>query len=129
MILTSSLAETYSFRSLLSLTQKAHFKSSHIMKLHLALDIYRGLGVIPATSSDTLTKVMGMLLHPFPKVCIPCCSWNEALIREQIRMTAAETLWILTREQSLKLQDWSLPSKSLKPAVEGIKRAIVVGGN
>jgi hypothetical protein len=44
-------------------------------------------------------------------------------------MTAAETLWILTREQSLKLQDWSLPSKILKPAVEDIKKLIMVRGN
>jgi hypothetical protein len=57
-----------SFRSLLSLTQKAHFKSSHMLKLQMALDIYRGLGAVPVTSTDTLTKVTSMLLHPFPKV-------------------------------------------------------------
>jgi hypothetical protein len=39
-------------------------------------------------------------------------------------MVAAETLWVLTREETLKLQDWSLPSKSLKPAVEAIKNGI-----
>jgi hypothetical protein len=99
------------------------------MKLHLALDIYRGLGAIPVTSADTLTKVMSMLLHPFPKVCNTWFGWKERLTQEQVRMTAAETLWILTREQSLKLQDWSLPSKSLKPAVEDIKKSIMVGGN
>jgi hypothetical protein len=60
-----------SFRLLLSYTQKAHFKSSHMLKLHLALDIYRGLGAIPTTYSDTLTKVANMLLHPFPKVNNP----------------------------------------------------------
>ncbi|KAF1928009.1 beta-tubulin cofactor d [Didymella exigua CBS 183.55] len=96
----------FSFRTLLSYTQKAHFKSTHIQKLHLALDVYRGLGTIPATRADTLAKVTSMLLHPFPK----------------IRITAAETLWILTQEDTLKLQDWSLPSKSLKPAVDAIKQ-------
>jgi hypothetical protein len=40
----------------------------------------------------------------------------------QIRITAAETLWILTQEDSLKLQDWSLPSKSLKLVVDAIKQ-------
>jgi hypothetical protein len=64
-------ANTFSFRSLLSHVQKAHFKSTHIQKLHLALDVYRGLGMIPATTDDTLTKVVNMLLHPFPKVCTP----------------------------------------------------------
>jgi hypothetical protein len=42
----------------------------------------------------------------------------------QVRMTAAETLWILTRHDALKLQDWSLPSKSLKPAVDIIKQEL-----
>ncbi|KAF2129523.1 hypothetical protein P153DRAFT_385728 [Dothidotthia symphoricarpi CBS 119687] len=100
---------SFNFRTLLSLTQKAHFKSSHMQKLHLALDVYRGLGTIPATRADTLTKVASMLLHPFPK----------------IRITAAETLWILTREDGLKRQDWSLPGKSLKSAVEGIKTNVM----
>jgi hypothetical protein len=43
-------------------------------------------------------------------------------------MTAAETLWILTRNESLKLQDWSLPPKSLKSAVEDIKGGIMSDG-
>lgn len=37
-------------------------------KLHLCLDVYRGLGMITATRADTLAKVASMLLHPFPKV-------------------------------------------------------------
>ncbi|KAF3044509.1 hypothetical protein E8E11_006622 [Didymella keratinophila] len=97
---------SFNFRTLLSYIQKAHFKSIHIQKLHLALDVYRGLGTIAATRTDTLAKVTSMLLHPFPK----------------IRITAAETLWILTQEDNLKLQDWSLPSKSLKSAVDAIKQ-------
>lgn len=60
-----------SFRTLLSFVQKAHFKSTHIQKLHLALDVYRGLGTIPAIRADTLSKVTSMLLHPFPKVSWP----------------------------------------------------------
>ena len=40
---------------------------------------------------------------------------------KQIRITAAETLWYLTHEGGLKRHDWSLPSKSLKPAVDDIK--------
>ncbi len=43
---------------------------------------------------------------------------------DQIRLTAAETLWLLTREERLKRQDWSLPPKILKGAVEGIKASI-----
>jgi len=39
-----------------------------MQKLHLALDVYRGLGTVPSTKADTVTKVTSMLLHPFPKV-------------------------------------------------------------
>ncbi|KAI5373741.1 hypothetical protein J4E82_007554 [Alternaria postmessia] len=95
----------FNFRVLLSYTQKAHFKSTHMQKLHLALDVYRGLGDITLTRTDTLSKVVSMLLHPFPKV----------------RIAAAETLWYLTHEGGLKRHDWSLPSKSLKPAVDEIE--------
>ncbi|KAF2682125.1 hypothetical protein K458DRAFT_342479 [Lentithecium fluviatile CBS 122367] len=98
----------FNFRTLLSYTQKAHFKSTHMQKLHLALDVYRGLGTIPATRADTITKVTSMLLHPFPK----------------IRITAAETLWMLTKEEGLKRQDWSLPSKILRPIVDGLKDSV-----
>lgn len=47
-----------------------------MQKLHLALDIYRGLGAIPVTRADTLTKVSNMLLHPFPKVSEPYQSYT-----------------------------------------------------
>lgn len=39
-----------------------------MQKLHLALDVYRGLGEIESTRADTLAKLTSMLLHPFPKV-------------------------------------------------------------
>ncbi|KAJ4368106.1 hypothetical protein N0V83_006461 [Neocucurbitaria cava] len=98
---------SFNFRMLLSYTQKAHFKSTHMQKLHLALDVYRGLGTIPTTRVDTITKAMSMLLHPFPK----------------IRIAAAETLWVLTQEQDLMLHDWSLSWKSLKPIVDSMRKA------
>jgi hypothetical protein len=95
-----------------------------MQKLHLALDVYRGLGVMPATRADTLAKVTSMLLHPFPKVCVSTKEAECVLMVEQIRITAAETLWFLTHEEGLKRHDWSLPSKSLKPAVDGIKATL-----
>ncbi|KAF2708780.1 hypothetical protein K504DRAFT_482284 [Pleomassaria siparia CBS 279.74] len=109
MQILNRLADTsFNFRTLLSLTQKAHFKSTHMQKLHLALDIYRGLGGIATTHLDTVNKVATMLLHPFPKV----------------RISAAEALWVLTQEEELKRYDWSLPPKNLKPAVETIKSSL-----
>jgi len=78
-----------------------------MQKLQVALDMYRGLGSVPATRSDTLAKVKSMLLHPFSK----------------IRIAAAETLWLLTGDEGLKRHDWSLPSKRLKPAVADMAEA------
>ncbi|KAF2031567.1 beta-tubulin cofactor d [Setomelanomma holmii] len=104
---------SFNFRSLLSLIQKAHFKSTHMQKLHLAIEVYRGLGCLPNTRQDTLSKVTSMLLHPFPK----------------IRMMAAETLWILTRVDALKLQDWSVPSKTLKPFVLSLQKELIVAAS
>ncbi|KAJ8112998.1 hypothetical protein OPT61_g4769 [Boeremia exigua] len=101
------ISTSFNFRTLLSYVQKAHFKSTHVQKLHLALDVYRGLGTVPAARADTMVKLTSMLMHPFPK----------------IRITAAETLWVLTQEDRLRLQDWSLPAKSLKPAVDDIKQS------
>jgi hypothetical protein len=49
------------------------------------------------------------------------------LIWVQIRIAAAETLWFLTQEERLKRQDWSLPSKKLKPVVDDIKAELIVG--
>ncbi|KAF2800113.1 hypothetical protein K505DRAFT_293440 [Melanomma pulvis-pyrius CBS 109.77] len=102
---------TFNFRTLLSLTQKAHFKSTHMQKLNFALDVYRGLGSIDTTRADTIVKVTAMLLHPFPNV----------------RISAAETLWVLTQQDELKRHDWSLPSKNLKPAVVGIQSLLSEG--
>ncbi|ORY09655.1 tubulin folding cofactor D C terminal-domain-containing protein [Clohesyomyces aquaticus] len=99
----------FNFRALLSVTQRAHFKSSHMQKLHLALDVYRGLGMIESTRKETIAKVTSMLLHPFPN----------------IRVTAAETLWVLTQDESLKMQDWGQSPKALKEVVDGIKSAVL----
>jgi hypothetical protein len=96
-----------------------------MQKLRLALDVYRGLGVIPATRADTLTKVMGMLLHPLANVHTVLVASRTMLTVKQIRITAAETLWFLTHEDGLKRHDWSLPSKTLKPAVDIIKTTLV----
>ena len=68
-----------------------------------------------------------MLLHPFPKVRVLSQSsfleflWRLSLIL-QIRIAAAETLWITTGDEDLKLHDWSQPAKKLKATVESIKQ-------
>lgn len=61
-------ATDFKWRTLLSLVQKAHFKSTHMQKLLLSLDVYRGLANIGSIRTLVLTKVASLLLHPFPKV-------------------------------------------------------------
>ncbi|KAK7538299.1 tubulin folding cofactor D C terminal-domain-containing protein [Phyllosticta citribraziliensis] len=97
----------FKWRNLLSLVQKSHFKSNNIAKLHLALDAYRGLATVPAIRPDVMTKLSSMLLHAFPK----------------IRVSAAETLFIITTNDGLKHCDWSQSAKTLKPMAEEFKRA------
>jgi len=82
--------------TLLSLTQKAHYKSTSVPKLLVCVDIYRclglGFGAGPESASDEVgngdedklkqevkKKLASMLLHPFPRV----------------RMAVAEALWVI----------------------------------
>ena len=60
------------------MVQKSHFKSNSMQKLHLALDVYRGLADIEAIRAETINKLLSMLLHPFPKVRITC----DTLVRD-----------------------------------------------
>jgi len=100
----------FKWRNLLSLIQKSHFKSTNIQKLIIVCDIYRGLADVQAIRSDVLTKVVSMLLHPFPKV----------------RVAAAETMYVLCHTQELKLHDWTQSPKGLKEAVEKIKKTVFI---
>ncbi|KAK7510960.1 tubulin folding cofactor D C terminal-domain-containing protein [Phyllosticta citriasiana] len=96
---------SFKWRNLLSLVQKSHFKSNNIPKLHLALDAYRGLVSVPAIRPEVMKKLLSMLLHPFPK----------------IRVSAAETLFIITANEGLKHHDWSQSPQTLKPVAEEFK--------
>ncbi|KAI9728203.1 MAG: hypothetical protein M1828_004664 [Chrysothrix sp. TS-e1954] len=78
-------------RTLLSLVQKAHFKSTNIPRLLSAIDCYRGLIQLTAIRAEVFAKLKGMLAHPFPKV----------------RMAAAETLWVTTWDDGLRDRKWA----------------------
>ncbi|KAL1628757.1 hypothetical protein SLS54_001445 [Diplodia seriata] len=108
-VLQRLVGSSFKWRNLLSLVQKAHFKSNNMQKLNLALDVYRGLADIPAIHHDVRTKLASMLLHPFPKV----------------RVATAETLFVVSANEELKGHDWSQPSKNLKGIADGIKAQVV----
>ncbi len=56
---------------MLFLVQKSHFKSNSIAKLLAAVHVYRGLAEVSAIHDAVLSKLISMLLHPFPKVKVP----------------------------------------------------------
>jgi hypothetical protein len=55
-------------RSLLSLIQKAHFKSGNVSKLETAVKVYGGMTELPSLQEEATKKLFSMLVHPFAKV-------------------------------------------------------------
>jgi len=110
LVLQRLSSEQFRWRNFLSLIQKSHYKSNNIQKLHVALNVYRGLADVEVIRKEVLTKVSSMLLHPFPS----------------IRVAAAETLFVVSNVQELKAVDWSQSTKALKEPVDNMKRAGVV---
>ncbi|KAI9878754.1 MAG: hypothetical protein M1830_010607 [Pleopsidium flavum] len=93
-----------------ALIQKAHFKSGSVHKLEAAVKLYAGLAEVASTSQEAVMKLAGMLLHPFPK----------------IRNAAADALYVLHKNDTLKMEDWSRPAKELRDCVEALKGEIAV---
>ena len=105
-----SLSDRFNFRKLLSLVQKAHFKSTNLPKLSAAVNVYSGLLDIPVVRTETLAKLINMLLHPFPMV----------------RVAVAEVLWVATQDDALKPRVWSNPPSNNKEVVAGLKERHLV---
>lgn len=58
-----------SWRNLLALVQKSHFKSNHIPKILAAVNVYYGLADKPGIRTEVLKKLAGMLrTNPYPTV-------------------------------------------------------------
>ncbi|KAI9683032.1 MAG: hypothetical protein M1822_006225 [Bathelium mastoideum] len=76
----------FKWRTLLSLIQKSHYKSSSIPKILTAINCYRGLAEIDTVREDALKKLRSMLKHPFPKV----------------RDATVETLFVLIHDEKLR---------------------------
>lgn len=85
---------TFKWRTLLSVIQKSHHKSSDIPKLIAAVHCYRGLADVSAVRSEVVKKLLGMLrTNPYPKV----------------RVAVAEALWLVCDgggREELKGMDW-----------------------
>lgn len=99
--------------TLLSLIQKSHFKSTSIAKLLVCVSIYRSLADVPVIKAQVLTKLLGMLAHPFPKV----------------RVASAEALWLVTGEEMLMGWNWveKGTGKEARERVEAVRRKVLGG--
>lgn len=86
---------TFKWRNLLSIVQKSHHKSNDIPKILAAVHVYYHLAEIPSIRKEVLKKLISMLkTNPYPRV----------------RMTVAEVLYMVTREEDMKNCDWARPS-------------------
>ncbi|KAL4887473.1 tubulin folding cofactor D C terminal-domain-containing protein [Aspergillus karnatakaensis] len=100
-----------SLRKLFVLVQKAHLKSTNIVRLETAIRAYAPLSRLEQVRGDVLKKLTGLLLHPFPRV----------------RATTAEYLFVETGLDIVQLEDWTRSPKEMKEKVEEV-RGLLAGG-
>jgi hypothetical protein len=58
------------FRRVFILVQKSHFRSSNISRIEAAVKVYAALSRLEPLQLETLKKLTGLLLHPFPRVSV-----------------------------------------------------------
>ncbi|KAJ5408904.1 hypothetical protein N7509_002787 [Penicillium cosmopolitanum] len=97
------------FRQVFILVQKSHFRSSNISRIEAAVKVYAALSRLGPLRADSLKKLTGLLLHPFPRV----------------RSTAAEYIFILTDSETVRYENWSEQPKQLKEKVEGLRAELL----
>lgn len=57
------------FRKVFVLVQKAHFRSSNIARLEAGIKVYGAMARLGPLRNGVLKKLIGLLVHPFPRVC------------------------------------------------------------
>ncbi|KZF23312.1 hypothetical protein L228DRAFT_282050 [Xylona heveae TC161] len=105
------------WRALLSLVQKAHYKSTNMPKLSAAIQVYAGLGEIPAIKQESLSKLLSLLLHPFPLV--------RNMAAEIIFTTLLPDSQVNTCSAELQRTNWSASPKELKERVNKLRAALI----
>lgn len=93
--------EDFAWGRLFTEVRKAHFKSGNVQKIEAAVKIYGGMMAVPRVKMEVQEKLCSMLLHPYPK----------------IRNAAADTLLVVTEDESLMGVNWSSPQAELKVVV------------
>ncbi|OJD19110.1 hypothetical protein AJ78_00896 [Emergomyces pasteurianus Ep9510] len=104
----SSPDPNINYQKLFVSVQKFHFKSANMSRMEAAIKIYALLWRMDVIKGDAMKKLTGMLLHPYPK----------------IRTTAADCLYMETRVEKMKDEDWSSPPKQLKAKVDNLRTVL-----
>jgi hypothetical protein len=83
---------SFKWRSLLSSVQKSHHKSSDVMKLLAAVNVYRGLAEVESIRGEVVKKLLSMLAtNPYPR----------------IRVAVAEVVFEVLGAEEMKGVNWA----------------------
>ncbi|CCX08404.1 tubulin folding cofactor D C terminal-domain-containing protein [Pyronema domesticum] len=97
-------------------TQKAHFKTTSVQKLTAAIRVYRSLALAEeGVKGDAIGKLVGMLLHPFPRVRMDVSEALFSIAIEQDRGRVSEEMGKI---------DWGKGTKELREAVGRVKKGL-----
>ncbi len=107
------LAESdFKWLNLLSTVQKSHHKSNDIPKILAAVNVYRGMAELPSVRGEVLKKLVSMLkTNPYPRV----------------RLSVAEALYVMTKDEILKGKDWMKPTSANRDIVKQLQERYVGG--
>ena len=100
--------QDFAWRRLFTEVRKAHFKSGNVQKIEAAVRIYAGMMTVPRVRTEVQKKLCSMLLHPYPR----------------IRNAAADSLLVVTGDESLMEVNWSKPQAELKVIVGSFQARI-----
>jgi hypothetical protein len=103
---------SFKWRSLLSSVQKSHHKSSDVMKLLAAVNVYRGLAEVESIRGEVVKKLLSMLAtNPYPR----------------IRVAVAEVVFEVLGAGEMKAVNWAEKGGAQTKMVAEFRRRFVEG--
>jgi 3-methyladenine DNA glycosylase AlkC len=101
---------SFKWRSLLSSVQKSHHKSSDVMKLLAAVNVYRGLAEVESIRGEVVKKLLSMLAtNPYPR----------------IRVAVAEVVLEVLGAEEMKAVNWAEKGGTQTKMVADFRRRFV----
>jgi hypothetical protein len=99
--------------------------------METAVKIYSALSRIPTLQVEVFKKLTSMLLHPYPKVrdVLPLHIYiNEGRNTDcvQVRIAVSDSLYIETKSDLIRDEDWTAPPKQFKITVERLREELKV---